>query len=50
MLIVGNKCDLEDERAVGRDQALHLAHQWGVQFMETSAKSVYNVSEVNDYI
>lgn len=27
-MLVGNKCDLEDERVVGRDQGQNLARQW----------------------
>ena len=29
MVLVGNKCDLEDERVVGRDQGQNLGRQWG---------------------
>ena len=29
MVLVGNKCDLEDERVVGREQGQNLARQWG---------------------
>lgn len=47
MVLVGNKCDLEDERVVGRDQGQNLARQWGnITFMESSAKSKINVSEI----
>jgi GTPase SAR1 family protein len=47
MVLVGNKCDLEDERVVGRDQGQNLSRQWGnCAFMETSAKSKINVSEI----
>lgn len=28
MVLVGNKCDLEDERVVGKDQGQMLARQW----------------------
>ena len=28
MVLVGNKCDLEDERAVGKDQGQMLAKEW----------------------
>ena len=28
MVLVGNKCDLEDERVVGKDQGQMLAKQW----------------------
>lgn len=47
MVLVGNKCDLEDERVVGKDQGQHLANDWRVRFMETSAKRKINVNEVN---
>ena len=45
LILVGNKCDLEGERAVGREQGAALARSWGnTSFMETSAKSKINVS------
>ena len=48
MVLVGNKCDLEDERVVGKDQGLNLARQWNnITFMESSAKAKINVSEVS---
>ncbi|VDD81535.1 unnamed protein product [Mesocestoides corti] len=46
IVLVGNKCDLEDERAVGKEEGQKLARQWNCTFMETSAKSKINVSEV----
>jgi len=46
MILVGNKCDLEDERVVGKDQGQGLAHQWNSAFLETSAKAKINVNEV----
>ena len=46
MILVGNKCDLEDERVVGKDQGQGLARQWNCTFLETSAKSKINVNEV----
>ncbi|CBY40563.1 unnamed protein product [Oikopleura dioica] len=46
MVLVGNKCDLESERVVGREQGVSLARSWGnCTFMETSAKAKINVSE-----
>ena len=47
IVLVGNKCDLEDERVLGRDQGVNLACQWGrhCSFMEVSAKARFNVSE-----
>eukprot|EP00118_Oscarella_pearsei_P004052 m.16833 g.16833 ORF g.16833 m.16833 type:complete len:184 (+) comp27158_c0_seq1:206-757(+) len=46
MLLVGNKCDLEDERVVGKDQAQNLAKMWSCGFLETSAKQKINVNEI----
>ena len=50
MILVGNKCDLEDERVVGKDQGQNLARQWNCAFLETSAKSKINVNEVLDLV
>ena len=33
MVLVGNKCDLEDERVVGKDQGQMLARQWSSWFV-----------------
>lgn len=47
MVLVGNKCDLEDERMVSREQVMKLSQQWGDRpFYETSAKYKINVDEV----
>merc|ERR1712013_919919 len=47
MVLVGNKCDLEDERVVGKDQGMSMARQFGsCTFMETSAKVKIGVSDV----
>ncbi len=47
MVLVGNKCDLEDERVVGKDQGLNLARQFNnCSFMETSAKAKIGVNDV----
>jgi len=46
MILVGNKCDLEDERVVGKDQGHNLARMFNCAFMETSAKSKINVNEI----
>jgi len=46
MILIGNKCDLESDRVVGRDQGQQLARSWGnCSFMETSAKARINVTE-----
>lgn len=46
MVLAGNKCDLEDDRVVSRDQGSNLAQQWGCTFLETSARKKVNVDEV----
>ena len=52
MVLVGNKCDLEDERVVGKDQGMMMARQFGSQctFMETSAKAKIGVTDVSNII
>lgn len=45
MILVGNKCDLEDERVVGKDQGLNLANSFNSSFHEASAKNKLNVNE-----
>lgn len=47
LVIVGNKCDLDDDRAVSRNRAMHLSRKWGgAPFFETSARRRQNVDEV----
>jgi len=47
MILVGNKCDLEDERVVGKDQGANLARSFNnCAFLESSAKAKINVNEV----
>ena len=51
MVLVGNKCDLEDERVVGKDQGLNLARQFSnCAFMETSAKAKIGVNDVSIHL
>lgn len=46
MVLVGNKCDLEDERVVGKELGKCLAGQFNCAFMETSAKAKINVNDI----
>jgi len=47
MILVGNKCDLEDERVVGKDQGPNLARNFSnCAFLESSAKAKINVNEI----
>lgn len=43
VILVGNKCDMEDERVISFERGKQLAEQLGVQFFETSAKENINV-------
>ena len=45
LMMVGNKRDLSDERQVTRDEASTFAKRNNLLFMETSAKTAYNVEE-----
>ncbi|KAG2404155.1 Ras-related protein [Vigna angularis] len=44
-LLVGNKCDLTENRAVSYDTAKAFADEIGIPFMETSAKDATNVEQ-----
>lgn len=43
ILLIGNKCDINEKRLVSYEEALEFASQMGVLFIETSAKSGTNV-------
>ena len=45
IVLVGNKQDLENERKVPYDDAKNLADSWGVEYIETSAKTDFNCKE-----
>ena len=47
LVLVGNKCDLEEERVVGREQGASQAKAFNCTFLETSAKNKTNVNEVS---
>ena len=44
-ILIGNKSDLEDERAVDATRARDFAKSVGMQYIETSAKNSDNVTE-----
>ena len=46
IVLVGNKCDLEEQRAVEARDGEILAQEWNCPFFETSAKNNYNVSKM----
>ena len=44
VMIVGNKCDLEERRMVSKERGQLLANELGYNFMEVSALSGWNVT------
>jgi len=44
-ILIGNKCDWTEKRAVTEDQGRELAQELGIDFMETSAKANEGVEE-----
>ena len=45
-ILVGNKCDLSNQRQVSTQQGQQLAREYDIQFFETSARANTNVQEV----
>ena len=45
MILVGNKCDLTSSRKVDSEEALEMATQWKMPYMEVSAKTRENVDK-----
>jgi len=45
IMLIGNKCDLEEKRAVSREEGEQFAKQHGLFFLEASAKTDENVDE-----
>ncbi|XP_008303979.1 ras-related protein Rab-8B-like [Stegastes partitus] len=44
-MVLGNKCDMNDKRQVSKERGEKLAIDYGIKFLETSAKSSINVEE-----
>ncbi|XP_055357351.1 ras-related protein Rab-10-like [Paramacrobiotus metropolitanus] len=42
-MLLGNKCDMEDKRAISRERGESIARQHAIRFLETSAKANINV-------
>ena len=49
-LLIGNKCDWEGGRVVESERGEQLAQKFGIPFMETSAKTGYNINEVRGHL
>lgn len=44
-MLLGNKCELNDKRQVTKERGEQLAVEYGIKFLETSAKNSINVEE-----
>ncbi len=45
LVLIGNKCDLENERQVSTNEGQLLARSWGIPFLETSARKRVNIDQ-----
>ena len=48
IILVGNKSDLSESRAVSTEQGNELAESLGIQYFETSAKDNTNIKQTFD--
>ena len=46
IILVGNKCDLEEYRQVQSSDAQRLAEEWKVKYFDTSAKNKTNIKRI----
>jgi Ras-related protein Rap-1A/Ras-related protein Rap-1B len=46
MVLVGNKCDLADQRVITTEQGEQLAKRFDCTFLEASAKTKHNVEQI----
>lgn len=46
IMLIGNKCDLDQRRQVSTEEGERFAKDNGLIFLETSAKTAYNVEDV----
>merc|ERR1712080_605527 len=45
LFLIGNKCDLQNEKAIQKEKGQEIADEYNVKFFETSAKENINVQE-----
>ncbi|EFA85399.1 Ras GTPase [Heterostelium album PN500] len=50
IIVVGNKSDLEPERQVSSQEGENLSSKWGIQFLETSAKTNMNITAAFEHL
>jgi len=44
-ILIGNKCDILEKKVITKEQGESLAEEFGIRFLETSAKSNIGVEE-----
>lgn len=44
-MLIGNKCDMVDRKVIDTERGQALAEEYGIKFMETSAKNSINVDK-----
>ena len=44
-MILGNKCDMEEQRIISKERGKAIARENGISFLETSAKTNVNIEE-----
>ncbi|CAG9322368.1 unnamed protein product [Blepharisma stoltei] len=42
-MLIGNKCDLKDQREVSYEEAKKIADEWDILYIEVSAKTGHNI-------
>ena len=45
-ILVGNKCDLVNNRKIGMEEAKEIANKYGIKYIETSAKDTINIDDL----
>ena len=45
IMIIGNKCDMADNREISKGRGEVVANEYGAQFLETSARNNINIDE-----
>ena len=51
IVMCGNKCDLDEEIQISQEQALNLANELNIGYLETSARDGKNIDKIfNDMI
>ena len=50
LLLIGNRCDLEERRKVSKEEGEQFAQSQDIPFLETSAKTGYNINKVRGHL